>query len=143
MPCLPLILWLASIVGLWVCVAHYFRETETEPDADLRSVTWIVILLAAGPPTAVFLVSNFVLMQAAPTVQFNAGSAWAMGLWSFWANWWPVIVVCSVVQMTVYLLWFVWLLVTGRRRWERYMVGWGFLSSLWGSILVFMAFPSA
>ena len=78
MPCLLMLLWLASVIGVWVCVARGFRDTAGEADADRRSSARAAILLAAVPPTAVFLVTAFVLLQAAPTVQFNAGSSLAI-----------------------------------------------------------------
>ena len=95
MPCLLMLLWLASVIGVWVCVARGFRDTAGEADADRRSSARAAILLAAVPPTAVFLVTAFVLLQAAPTVQFNAGSSLAMSLWSFWVHWWQAIFGCS------------------------------------------------
>jgi hypothetical protein len=143
MPCLLMLLWLASVVALWVCAVRGFRETAGEADADRRTAARAAILFAAAPPTVVFLVSAFVLLQAAPTVQFNAGSSLAMSLWSFWVHWWPAIFGCSGVQTACYLAWFVGSLVARGRPSIRHAVGLGLLSSLWGSLLLSMASPTA
>src|SRR5262245_60523146 len=116
MPCLLLILWVVSSIALWVFAFRGFREASSEADPERRTMQLIAMLLAAGPPTLVFVVSVFVLVQAAPTAQFNAGSAWGMDLWSFWAHWWLPLYGCSGFQSVFYLLWLLGSLVTRTRR---------------------------
>lgn len=137
-----LLLWLLSVVVLWVCAIRGLREVSAEVDATRRANLSLAILLAAAPPTVVFLVSAFVLLQAAPTVQFNVGNAWAMDLWSFWAHWWPAILGCSGLQTVCYLLWFIASVVTRTRASVQSVLGLGCLSSIWGSLLLSMAGPT-
>lgn len=143
MPCFLMLLWLGSVIGLWVCVARGFSDTAGEADADRRSAARVALLNAAVPPTLVFVVSAFVLLQAAPTVQFNAGSSFAMSLWSFWVHWWQAIFGCSGLQTACYLFWFVGSMVARGRPSVRHTIGFGLLSSVWGSLLLSMAYPSA
>jgi hypothetical protein len=143
MPGLLVLLWLASVAALWVCVVRGFRDTAGEPDDGRRSAARTAIMLAAVPPTVVFLVCAFVLLQTAPTVQFNAGSSLAMSLWSFWVHWWPAIFGCSGLQTACYLVWFVGSLVASGRPSVRHVVGCGLLASVWGSLLLSIAYPSA
>ena len=143
MPCLLMLLWLASVIGVWACVARGFRDTARESDADSRSSAKVAMLLAAVPPTLVFLVTAFVLLQAAPTVQFNAGNSVAMSLWSFWVHWWLAIVGFSGLQTTCYLVWFIGSLLARTQPYIRYTVAFGLLASVWGSLLLSMAYPTA
>jgi hypothetical protein len=136
-------LWLALAMALWVCAIRGLREAAAETAADRRTRITAAILLAAGPPTFVFVVSAFVLLQAAPTVQFNAGSSRAMDLWSFWIRAWPALFGCSKAQTGCYVLWLIGSLVTPTRSSVRYTVGFGLLSSLWGSLLLSRAYPTA
>jgi hypothetical protein len=138
-----MLLWLTLAIALWVCAIRGLREASTETEADRRSSITAAILLAAGPPTFVFVVSAFVLLQAAPTVQFNAGSSRAMELWSFWVRGWPALFGCSKLQTGCYVLWLIGSLVTQTRASVRYTVGFGLLSSLWGSLLLSRAYPTA
>jgi hypothetical protein len=91
----------------------------------------------------VFVVSAFVLLQAAPTVQFNVGSSRAMELWSFWVDWHPAIFGCSGLQAGCYLLWLLGALATQTRPAMRLLVGLGLLSSVCGSLLLSMSYPTA
>jgi|SRR5262245_5917051 len=138
-----LFLWLISMLALWASAVHGFREAWAETDPDRRRTTVTAILLSAVPPSLVFLVSAFVLLQAAPTVQFNVGSPRAMSLWSFWVHCWPFLFVCSGLQIICYLIWGVVLMANRQRSAVRYAVGFGLLSSLLGSLLLIAAAPSA
>jgi hypothetical protein len=143
MPCLLLLLWLSSAIALWVWAIRGFREASAEADDARAAAIAHAVVFAAAPPTLVFLVSAFVLLQAAPTVQFNAGSSWAMELWSFWVRNWLGIFVCSGIQTACYFVWFIGSLVTRTRTSVRCTVGFAFLSSVWGSLLLSMAYPTA
>ncbi len=143
MPCLLMLLWVGSVIGLWLCAIRGLRETASEVSPGQRDVAWAAIFIAAVAPTLVFVVSAIVLLQAAPTVQFNVGSSLAMSLWSFWVQWWLAIFGCSGLQTVCYLLWLTGTLVTRTRSSVRYVVGFGFLSSVWGSLLLSMAWPDA
>jgi hypothetical protein len=143
MPCLMPLLWLLSLVILWVGVIHGFQELPRETDPDRRATAAVTFLLVPLPPTLVFLVSAGVLLVASPTVQFNVGSSLAMSLWSFWVESWRGIFGCSEVQAVGYLIWAVALFATKPRRWLRHVVVWGLISSLIGSFVLSMASPSA
>jgi hypothetical protein len=143
MPCLLLLLWALSTFALWASAIRGFHESLTEVDPDRRALRRAAFLLAAGPPTLIFLVSAFVLLQAAPTAQFNAGSAWGMDLWSFWVAWWFPLYGCSGLQSLCYLLWLVGAMATGAKPMVLYAVGCALLASLCGSLLLSMAWPDA
>ena len=143
MPLLLMLLWLGSVIALWACAISGFRDMAGEVDAAWRLGARAALLLAAAPPTLVFVVTAFVLLQAAPTVQFNAGNSVAMSLWSFWGRWWQVIFGCSEVQAACYFVWFIGSLVVRGRPCVRYTVGFAMLASVSGSLLLSMAYPTA
>src|SRR3954467_2706470 len=84
MPLLLLLLWLLSAVALGVVASRGFVKAAREVPGGRGVRSASAFLLAAGPPGVVFLVSAFVLLQAAPAVQFNVGSSWRLSLWMFW-----------------------------------------------------------
>jgi hypothetical protein len=143
MACNLLLLWFLSTIALWVFAVRGFREVAAAVDQDRQGPLTAAILLAAVPPTLVFLMSAFVLLQAAPTAQLNAGSPRAMDLWSLWVGWYPALFGCSGLQTLVYLLWAVVSFLMKQRASLRYAVVCGFISSVWGSLLLSMAYPTA
>jgi hypothetical protein len=138
-----MLLWLGSVIGLWACAVRGFRDTAGEADAARRVGARAALLLAAAPPTLVFGVTAFVLLQAAPTVQFNAHNSLAMSLWSFWVHWWQAIFGCSGVQAAGYFAWFIGSLVVRGRPCVRQAVGFALFASVWGALLLSMAYPTA
>jgi hypothetical protein len=138
-----LILWLFLTVAQWSCVVSGLRDLSAESDSDRKSAARVTVLFAAVPPTLIFLISSFVLLHAAPTVQFNAGNNFAMDLWSFWVHWWQSLFNCAGVQSVCYFLWLVVSFAPKDRPRMRWVVLWGFLSSLWGWFLLNIASPRA
>jgi hypothetical protein len=136
-------LWVVLVVALWACAPRAFREVRRESDTEQRAILTGALLLAVIPPSAVLLVSGFVLLQAQPTVQFNVGSPRALEVWSFWVRWWPAILGFSFLQTIAYLLWFIEAVVTRPESSLAHVVGLACLSSLFGSLLVYLAHPSA
>ncbi len=111
-----LFLWMSVIIVMW---GTYYNATalggQEEPGQDY----WVHLgpgLLLAVPPTVLFLVCFFVLFQAAPTVQFNAGSEWSLSLWSFWVDAWGPLFLISVFLCVAYFLSTVVLVVLKRYR---------------------------
>lgn len=138
-----LLLWVGSAVLLWAYAIRGLREQQTPAEVGVRTGLFATVFGATVPPTMILLVSAFVLLQAAPTVQFNAGSSRAMELWSFWVHWHQVILACSMMMTGIYAICFFGSLITKTRRSVRLMVGFALLTSLWGSLLVGMAYPTA
>jgi hypothetical protein len=143
MPHPIILLWLVSIVALWGFVVRGFLVTVGTASAKQQLLACVAFLCTALPPTAIFLVSIYVLRQAAPTVQYNVGSEQAMDWWSFWVHWWPTIFSFSGLQNACYLVWFVWALIGRRHPSVRHAVGFALLSSVLGSVLLNMASPRA
>lgn len=143
MPCVLLLLWVGSAVLLCACAIGVLRELKAPAEVGERIGLFATVFGATVPPTMVLLVSAFVLLQAAPTAQFNAGRSRAMELWSFWVHWHQIILACSMMMTGIYAICFFGSLITKTRRSVRFMVGFAFLTSLWGSLLVGMAYPTA
>jgi hypothetical protein len=143
MACSLLLPWGIATVAQWVFVVRGLRELSAESPSEQRFATFHVITLGAMPPTIIFVVSAFVLMQAAPTVQFNADNSFAMSLWSFWVRAWESLFGCAGLQSICYLVWGGVSLVTGHRPWMRGVVLCGLFSSLCGWLLLRFAYPTA
>jgi hypothetical protein len=143
MPCFLLPLWILATIMLWVFAVGAVRESRRQPNPNRPNNATAAIVVVAIPPTLVLVVSGYVLLQAAPTVQFNAGNARALELWSFWVHWWHTVFGCSAIQVLCYLVWCVILFVKGAALHTRYVAVCGFLSALIGSMFLSMAYPSA
>lgn len=142
MPCLMFPLWMALAVALWAYAVRGLR-TVWSAEADRRLPFTAAILSCAIPPTVVLGLTAFVLLQAAPTVQFNADSSRALELWSFWARWHMVIFALSAMSSGIYAVCSFGSLLTKPPATVRETVWFAFLTSLWGSVLLGMAYPSA
>lgn len=143
MPCILLPLWVVTTIFQWVFIFRGESEWASSPASSKATLGRYVIILGAIPPTMICLVSVFVLLFSAPTVQFNVGNSFAMELWSFWVHWWGTIYTCAAVQGICYFLWGILSLVTPHSSWMRGVVLCAFLSSVWGWLLLSKAFPSA
>ncbi len=135
-------LWLFATIALWIPVVHGLRKTSADANAP-QGPAAIAAVFAAIPPTVIFLVSAFVLLQASPTVQFNAGSSYRFRLWSFWIDAWPVVYSLSGILSITYLGWVGLAFAIGREKWLRCAVAFAFLSSVFAWLLLRHAFPSA
>jgi hypothetical protein len=140
---LLLLLWPFSVLALGINAAWTLQDISDENNPDRRARLKTAVALAIAPPAAVFLIAMFVLLQAAPTVQFNVGSSRALDLWSFWVHWYPTIFFCSALQTACYAAWFLGTLATRTLASVRSLVGVGLLSSLCGTLLLSMAYPTA
>jgi hypothetical protein len=155
---LLLILWITATATQWVFV-HRGREGADKsrvgrgPQRRHRRTAGrferthdsesAVILFVAVPTSVIYGVCCFVLLFSAPTVRFNAGSSWAMDLWSFWVHWWELLYYCVIVQAVCY---FVWTIVSFKRAhlpWQRGVLICGCLASAVGRLLLSMAYPTA
>lgn len=142
MPGLMFPLWLALAVSLWAYAVRGLR-TVWAAEAGRRLPFTVAIVACVIPPTVVLGMTAFVLFQAAPTVQFNAGSSRALEVWSFWARWHLVIFGLSAITGGIYAVCSFGSLLTKPPAAVRETVWFAFLTSLWGSILLGMAYPSA
>lgn len=106
------IIWFASIVATWWMLVIAARQPAPDESTELDKPNtestfgqrFGIGMLLAIPPTILWAVCNFVLMQAAPTVQFNAGSEYAMDLWSFWVHAWAPLFRTSIFLCVVYTI---------------------------------------
>jgi len=142
MPILLLLIWLSSAIALWICAVIGYRRTTTT-DHETLADKQFTILFASIPPTLILLVTAYVLLQAAPTVQFNAGSSRAMDSWSFWVQWYSIIFGSSGVMTIGYLCWYVGSFLFQSWNSDRPIQGLALSTSLRGSLLLSMAFPTA
>lgn len=135
--------WLGAVIILCLQAYSGVRDAPTDADGRVSPDLTAAFIIASAPPTLVCLVSLFVLVQAAPTVQFNAGSSWAMGLWSFWVDCWPIFVIFSWVQLAGYFCWLIGTFIIQTRSSVRHIVALALLASVLGTFLLSMAFPTA
>lgn len=138
-----MLFWLGAIAGLWITVMRGARRRSTPDAASPTMLVPAVILFGAIPPTFICLVSGFVLFQAAPTVQFNVGSSYAMSLWSFWVRAWPLLFLVSGILTAAYAVWLLIHLAGHRNHWTTTTLFLSFLSTVIGWLLLTIAFPSA
>ncbi|MDY0166880.1 MAG: hypothetical protein RBS80_10075 [Thermoguttaceae bacterium] len=138
-----MLLWLGAIAGMWIVVISGARRQSTPDTASSGLLILMAILFGAIPPTVICFVSTFVLFQAAPTVQFNAGSSYATTLWSFWVHAWPALFLASGFLAVGYFFWLLIALAVHRNHWTTFALFLSFLSTAIGWFLLSNAFPSA
>ena len=140
MPLILLFLWAFSILALWTIS---LQSLFTKIDRLQRGRTICVSLFASWPPTLLFALCFFVLIQSSPTVQFNAGNSKALNLWSFWVQWWQHIFGTSVFLCLAYLVWGIISYRSDCRSSTLWIIGWAFSASVFGAIILSMAYPTA
>ncbi len=138
-----LLLWVAATVAIWIVVISGVRQQHPDKNGSSLEVAGAVIVFGAVPPTLICLVSVFVLAQAAPTVQFNAGSSYAMDLWSFWVDAWLPLFCTSGFLAIAYLVSTAIGFAVKRLHWANYALLCAFISASLGWFLLRIAFPSA
>jgi hypothetical protein len=139
---LILLLWVSITVSIWIVVISGLRRQIQDKRRIPLDLTATVIAFGAVPPSIICLISTFVLLQAAPTVQFNAGSSYAMDLWSFWADAWRPLVSATELLAVAYFVWTVAGFVFKRHYWANYAILCAFLSASLGWLILRMSFPS-
>ena len=143
MPALLLIVWQVALFGLCACSILVLREAKAGGASQGQSQLIAFVYLSVVPPIMEFVCCAVMLFNASPTMQFNAGSWRAMGLWSFWVHWWPTVLFCTALQAGLYL---VWLMVTFSTKCHvslRSVICFALLASLSASLLLSMAYPTA
>lgn len=136
MPHVLLILWIAGTACQWVFAFRGRAEWGSDSGSS-------VILFVAVPGSLVCGACCYVLLFSAPTVQFNAGNSFALGLWSFWVHWWEWFYYCAAVQAVCYGVWATVSFATRHLPWARGVLVCGALASVCGWLLLSMAYPSA
>ena len=92
---LVLLAWAVFVITGWAGFA--FKVLHNRKPNELGIPIWLFPLAAVTliAPTIIFLATTIFLLLAHPTVQFNGGDDYRIGLWSWWLLWYPTIVFSS------------------------------------------------
>ncbi len=130
-----LLLWPVALVALWVSAYAVLANSGAQRGRAIL----IPIVLAALPPTVIFLFSSLVLLLA------SSGSYWAQDLWAqyLWVTWWQFICRSALLVVLCYVLWFIGSFTTRTRASIRVMVIVALVLSVLETAVIYIAFPTA